>query len=323
MEKLAPPRKQLEPTPPPEDAPRMRRRDDDGLDWFFGGIRPAHALLLAALVWLLRTSTPIVVEVRFPEHLLAAPKAPEPAAPAAPPHIKYTYKDFVSLMGVEPIYNTTVDPILADIIAAHDIRNDQSYKDDIEGNEGKEKMYGPFLEQGFEGDERLYIAWTGPERGYGLFASVGIPVGTPIGVYAGVVTNQSVGSRYSWHYNSDQQIKDENGNPIGLSLDAWHKGNYLRYSNHDEVPNTSVEMVPWRNLWHVVYVTSRALKPDEEVTVSYGDGYWSGRQHELKTGYTENPGGVAAAHEEEVVTVVETIVEEPTAAPAAAAPEPK
>jgi hypothetical protein len=71
-------------------------------------------------------------------------------------------------------------------------------------------------------------------------------------------------------------------------------------------------MAGWNNLWHVLYVTNRAIKPGEELTVSYGSGYWSGRQHELKTGYTENgqvqPG---EGHEEDAdgtVTVVETIV---------------
>lgn len=153
------------------------------------------------------------------------------------PRRKYTYADYMSLLQVAPLYATTADPVIADILAAHDIRNDAAYKENIEESQNKERMYGPFIQRGFEGDQRLYIAWTGPERGFGAFAEVGIPTGTPIGIYTGIVTNQSVGSRYSWHYNSDNEIKDEEGNPIGLSLDAWHNGNHLRFVNHDEQPN--------------------------------------------------------------------------------------
>ncbi len=104
----------------------------------------------------------------------------------------------MTLLSVEPIYTTIVDPVVASLLAAHDIRLDKSWLDNPEDNENKARMYGPFLERGFKGDERLVIKWTGPERGFGCFAEVGIPTQTPVGVYAGVVTNQSVGSRYSW-----------------------------------------------------------------------------------------------------------------------------
>lgn len=150
---------------------------------------------------------------------------------------RYTYADYLTLLSVDPIYETVVDPLIASTLLNHDVKKDKAYADNPEDNENKAKMYGPFLSRGFKEDERLYIAWTGPERGFGAFASVGIPTGTPIGIYAGVVTNQSVGSRYSWHYNSDHEIQNEEGATIGLSLDAWHRGNHLRFVNHDEYPN--------------------------------------------------------------------------------------
>ncbi|KAI9025617.1 hypothetical protein DFJ74DRAFT_766953 [Hyaloraphidium curvatum] len=256
------------------------------LDWFLGGLRPAHILLLGAAAWYLRDWRPHnMVELRLPDGLppflasaLLPPAAPAPLPPpipAAAPR-RFTFADFERLMGVQQLHATATDPRVAHLLDAHDIRKDKAYTENPEAAEQNAFMYGTWIDRGTSGDERFYVEWTGPQRGYGLFAAVGIPIGTPVGVFGGVVTNASYGSRYSWAYNSDGELPGEDGRPLSLVLDGWLYGNYLRYPNHENEPNTEVVFVPYKNRWHVVYVSSRAISPGEEVTISYGDAYWEG-----------------------------------------------
>ena len=38
-------------------------------------------------------------------------------------------------------------------------------------------------------------------------------------------------------------------------------------------------MIPYKGLWHVVYVAKRDIAPHEEVTINYGDSYWESMGH--------------------------------------------
>ena len=57
---------------------------------------------------------------------------------------------------------------------------------------------------------------------------------------------------------------------MDISIDSRVYGNFLRFVNHDDDPNTKSIAVPYKNRWHRVYVAIKNIKVGEEVTVSYG-----------------------------------------------------
>lgn len=222
--------------------------------------------------------------------------------------VQYGYKDFVRQFGVIPLHKTIVDSAVAALVAAHDIRQDPAYLNEQEEVERMAAKYGALIEEGTANDDRFYAAWTGPEKGYGMFPRVPIKAGDCVGVYAGVITNGSMASAYAWGYNSDRQIQTEyDPDGLGLVVDSEKMGNMLRFANHESPePNTEAQMVPYKNLWHVLYIAKRDIAPHEEVTISYGDSYWEALGYDpvLKAG--------EAGREKHVVEVVEVVeVEEP------------
>lgn len=171
----------------------------------------------------------------------------------------YGYEDFITQFNVVPVHKVEVDPSVAALLASHKVENDPAYLEDPEHYEDAVRRYSQVVEFGTGSDTRFYVAWTGPERGYGMFPRVPIVAGEPLGVYAGVVTNNSMNSAYAWGYNSDKQIKDEEGNLVGLVIDGRDRGNMLRFANHAKDPNSEAVILPWKNLWHVIYVAKRCV----------------------------------------------------------------
>lgn len=66
---------------------------------------------------------------------------------------------------------------------------------------------------------------------------------------------------------------------MDLSIDARIFGNFQRFVNHADDPNTESVAVPYKNRWHRVYVALKNIEANEEVTVSYGSNYWSSRNY--------------------------------------------
>ncbi|KAI8851726.1 hypothetical protein BC829DRAFT_386685 [Chytridium lagenaria] len=117
---------------------------------------------------------------------------------------------------------------------------------DITNDEMYQKsVLSMFLEKGFKDDKRFKIKWISPEKGYGVFAAVNIGATNIVGEYVGVVTNNTI-SDYIWNYPSE--IKDEEGRIFPLGIDSRFAGNF-----------------------------ARLIRAGEEITVSYGDEYWTSR----------------------------------------------
>lgn len=71
-------------------------------------------------------------------------------------------------------------------------RNDKIYYDK------NSRLYGPYIEQGGENDRRFYCQYAGKEKGYGIYADLDIQKGTVIGVYTGIITNETANKDYAW-----------------------------------------------------------------------------------------------------------------------------
>ncbi|KAL7754352.1 hypothetical protein RI367_000333 [Sorochytrium milnesiophthora] len=191
---------------------------------------------------------------------------------------RFYMDDFVSYLGVEPIHHVVVDPAIQHLIDAHDITKDQAFLDDEEEMRGMAKRFGMVIDRGTTADRRFYVKFIDGERGFGLFAASPIRRGDILGTYASVLTNASWTTDYVWTYPS--VITDPaTGQQLDLSLDAKQYGNWFRFANDGEPAaiNTGVVYVPYKNVWHVVYVAAKAIERDQEITVSYGESYWKDR----------------------------------------------
>jgi hypothetical protein len=124
----------------------------------------------------------------------------------------------------------------------------------------------------------MYLQYVSPVIGYGVFAASPIKSGDFIGVYGGILRNLhwedpnfKEDVDYAWYYTIANK-QDQN-----MIVDGKYEGNELRFINHVEDPNTRRIDVVVNDKFYVCYVACRDIQKDEELTVSYGTGYWSSR----------------------------------------------
>jgi hypothetical protein len=124
----------------------------------------------------------------------------------------------------------------------------------------------------------MYLEFISPVVGYGIKASKKIKEGDFIGVYAGRLRNLRWNDPefkedvdYAWYYT----VLDKNDQH--MVIDGKYQGNELRFINHASNPNTKRIDVIVGNKFYVCYVAVKDIAKDEELTVSYGDGYWNSR----------------------------------------------
>ncbi len=124
----------------------------------------------------------------------------------------------------------------------------------------------------------MYLEFISPAVGHGIKAAKNIKAGDFIGVYAGRLRdlrwNDSEFKEdvdYAWYYT----VSDKNDQ--NLVIDGKYEGNELRFINHASNPNTKRIDVIVENIFYVCYIAVKDIAKDEELTVSYGDGYWNSR----------------------------------------------
>jgi len=188
-----------------------------------------------------------------------------------------------------PYFAVTFEPRLSfenqwlkDFLATKNITEEDRYKNEEAEMKRRESLYGPYIENGFEHDDRFYIKLSSPEVGYGLFAKTDIPAGSVIGVYGGRLTrvyqNGITDTDYAWSY---QNYEDpETGETFEICIDGRIYGTWLRFVNHkhDSEANLYGMYVPYKNNWYLMYHARNFIAKDEELFTSYGDFYWEARK---------------------------------------------
>jgi SET domain-containing protein len=120
------------------------------------------------------------------------------------------------------------------------------------------------------------IKFMGNNLGRGLVATKDIPQGTFIGEYAGVIEKaEDENTDFAWDYPDDHP---ELG---ALQLNAQQCGNELRFVNHSFSPNCIVEHCLFDSLYRIFFLADRHISQGEELTVDYGDDYWTADHREL------------------------------------------
>lgn len=134
------------------------------------------------------------------------------------------------------------------------------------------------------------------DMGFGLFATSRIEAGTVIGDYKGLVKRCKTSSAYSMSYPSLDG---------DYEIDAKEYGNLMRFINHSDNPNVSFVpssaasfplisicvvsaiksllssifslILECCDVLFVVQIATRLIDVSDEVTASYGNGYWTKR----------------------------------------------
>ncbi len=159
------------------------------------------------------------------------------------------------------------------------------YIENREEFESLAQRYGPAIDRAAMAP--IYIRKVNPTIGYGVFAARDIGKGDFIGEYAGVVQisgkftncyNQDKGyeSDYSWYY------LDKVDRAPALEINGRLEGNEMRFVNHGEQPNLCVEHTLYRGQWILFFTAATDIKKDEQLLISYGEGYWEEEYRDCK-----------------------------------------
>jgi len=127
----------------------------------------------------------------------------------------------------------------------------------------------------------LEIRHAGDEVGWGLFAACDLAVGDLVGEYCGVVqeaVDAPPEEKVDGHYLSDYSWNYPDELPDGTEFEicALKEGNELRFVNHSSRPNLAVDHTLVDGLFVTFFRVIRALGRGDQLTVDYGEEYWSG-----------------------------------------------
>lgn len=136
----------------------------------------------------------------------------------------------------------------------------------------------------------VIITLVSSDVGYGLFAGADLNPGDLLAEYAGVVQPgedlvldpdnavrppEGFETDYTWDY-PDAWYED-----LLFEVNGGKMGNELRYINHSFEANLAVEHTLINNRWVIFFVAQQFIKTGSQLTVDYGEEYWSGGFREL------------------------------------------
>ena len=109
--------------------------------------------------------------------------------------------------------------------------------------------------------------------GLGLFAKQTMRSGTFIGEYTGYLQHGN-GDEYSWDYPEIPGFPE-------LEISALNAGNEMRFINHNHKPNCVAEHFPIDGIYIIIILSSKYIKPGQQLFLDYGDEYWLDEDREL------------------------------------------
>ena len=157
-----------------------------------------------------------------------------------------------------------------------DAEDSQYFKDNKELVVSLSKQYQADVENNNKAP--MYLEYISPVVGHGIKAAAQIKKGDFIWVYAGTLRklrwsdpNFNEDVDYAWYYTIPNKQNEY------MIVDGKYEGNELRFINHAHNPNTKRIDIVMGNKFYICYIASKDIKKDEELTVSYGAGYWDSR----------------------------------------------
>ncbi len=189
------------------------------------------------------------------------------------------FRSFFQSLGVEYL---GVNRYVPARLGEHDVRRTPYYRRNREEFESLAQRYASALERP-ESLPELELRNLGGLLGRGLFTLNAIARGSLVGEYVGEVRFARRGrpleeggfsSDYSWGF---PRVRFP-GRP--LEIDARLAGGPLRFANHHSEPAAEVEHFAVDGRWRIVFLACRDIGAGEQITVDYGEAYWSGGARE-------------------------------------------
>ena len=145
--------------------------------------------------------------------------------------------------------------------------------------------YGGALRAGVRSP--LEVRDLGAPIGWGLFAAADLAEGDLVGEYSGVLqeaTDAPPEEKIDGHYLSDYawNYPDELPDGTEFEINALREGNELRFANHSDRPNLAVDHTLIDGLFVTFFRVVRSVETGEQLTVDYGEEYWTGGFRERK-----------------------------------------
>ncbi len=195
---------------------------------------------------------------------------------------KKLYKKDLETLGTFTYIDQCIvrDPLLK----TWDIKQDKEYTINIELNKQLEQRYGTFIQVGYIAP--LYIRWINKFVEYGAFADKDIEKGSMICEYTGIIEREepfNEDNLYLWDYPTiiyEKQEGKKYRKKITFCVNAEMYGNVGRFINHSQkrYQNVGIQMIPYNNLWHVVYIAIKNIPKDAQLLTHYGLSYWRDRK---------------------------------------------
>lgn len=145
--------------------------------------------------------------------------------------------------------------------------------------------YGDQLREGWR--PPLEIREAGEGVGLGLFTAGRLNEGDLVGEYTGVIqpsVDAPADELIDGHYWSDYawNYPDELPDGSEFEINALKEGNELRFANHSSRPNMAVDHTLVDGLFVTFFRMIEAVEPGTQLTVDYGEEYWTGGFRSLR-----------------------------------------
>lgn len=161
-----------------------------------------------------------------------------------------------------------------------DIYKDKEYTNNPELNNKLADMFGALIDEKYQAP--IYMQWINKTVKYGVFAESFIKKGQMICEYTGYLEiddNTDSTNLYLWEYPTilyETVPGKSRRKKTMFCVNAEKAGNFARGINHTikKHQNVGIVMVPYKNLWHVVYRAQKDILPGQQLLTHYGKKYW-------------------------------------------------
>lgn len=117
------------------------------------------------------------------------------------------------------------------------------------------------------------IRWIHDKIGYGLFTNRPFKKWEFIGEYTGLLRGRSLlfpkVNDYCFMYPTEWKWAFK-----AFTIDAGKQGNYTRFINHSDTPNSESVSVYHDGFFHIIFRTIEDIPADTQLTYDYGDIFW-------------------------------------------------
>ena len=145
------------------------------------------------------------------------------------------------------------------------MKEDAAYLEAPEAYDRLAEKYAPLIESHEDNHAGFAVKWCPIAMRFGLYAQVDVPADTFLGLFAGVITNESVDPGKTWRYKA---AIEKDGEVMQFMIDGHDAGNWFHFLQLEDEGNVEAFYMPHNNMWQVGFRTIRRISAGEELTLT-------------------------------------------------------